>query len=449
MAKESTQYRILCPKNNQSERTYIIKVLFEDYLGLKCNINFNNDVTDYIIEFGENRIVFEDHFFKHFVDELSYLSSENIPESFSKLSGDALPVIFGREIIEINTNEIRCGLDIFASSFFLLTRWEEFVLPKRSDGLRCDENATFLVKNGLANRPIVNEYLNLIIDFFAHFNIKLQPSRNFTIFQTHDVDWVHLSTFTALLKNIRKMVLSQKLYRKSWLIFWKYLYYRLTFSNPFDSFGDFMDFSDRYELKNAFYFKTCTKGEKGYTYDYNDRGVKNIIANILRRGHQIGFHPSENTHQNENQIKVEYERLTKISSEAKGGRQHHLLYDSNTLKTWDRFKLGYDSGYGFQFRNGFRCGICFDFPVFDVYKREQLALREIPFLIMDTAFLRKKSSPAEMLKESKEIIDIVRKYNGILCTVWHTNMFKTLERKKYVETYYRIIQYALNENRKA
>jgi hypothetical protein len=446
MSKNKITFKVLCPDNNHPERIYIIKLFLEDFLGMKCIINFKKDISDYKIEFGNKRIIFEDHFFYPHTEELSYIALSNIPESYSTLMSKNIPIIYGRDFIEMDTNEIRCGLDIFASSFFLLTRWEEFVLPKRADGLRCDENDLFVVKNNLAERPLVNEYLILLTDFFAHLGLELKPIREFTVFQTHDVDWVHLSTFGELLKNLKNMVIQRKLYRKSWIIFWRYMYYRLTFINPFNSFDDFMNFSDSHGLKNSFYFKTCIKGEKGATYAYNDSRTIKAIKNIESRGHMVGFHPSENTYTNETQFQIENNRLLEISPLAKGGRLHHLLYHSESFKTWDKFKLGYDSGYGFQFRNGFRCGTCFDFPIFDIYERQQLTLREIPYVIMDTAFVRKESTPAEMEKESRELIDIVKKFNGMLCTVWHTNMFKTIERKKYMKSYYNIIKYALNVN---
>ena len=221
------------------------------------------------------------------------------------------------------------------------------------------------------------------------------------------------------------------------------MYYRITLTNPFDPFDELMDFSDSFGLKNSFYFKACIPEEKGATYKYNDPRVIKVIKNIEKRGHRIGFHPSENTALNEEQFCIEYNRLEEVSSGVRGGRQHHLLYHSDSFSTWDKCKLEYDSGYGFRYRNGFRCGTCYDFPLFDVFSREKLCLREVPFTIMDSVFVRKQSSAYEMEEEAKRIVDIIKRYNGIFCTVWHTNMFNTVERRKYKEIYYKIIRYAI------
>ncbi len=445
MGKHKNIFKVLCPNNNHSERIYIISLLLEDYLGIRCDISFENKISDYNLIFDNRRIIIEDHFFNYYTEELSYLTLESIPESYSILKSKNLPIIYGRDLIKFNVNEIYCGIDIFASSFFLLTRWEEFILPKRKDGLRCDEYDLFLIKHKLYKRPLVNEYLDILSSFFSYFHVNVNITRKFNIFQTHDVDWLYLSTYKDLSINLKKLISSQKLYKKAFVSFFSYLYYRLNAMNPFDSFDDFMQFSEVVGLKNHFYFKMCDKNEKGSTYHFDDRRTKDTIISIIDRGHYIGFHPSENCTNNSTQFNLELKRLLEIAPNAKGGRQHHLIYQSDTLKTWNNNNLAYDSGYGFQEHNGFRCGICYDFPVFDVYSREKLNLYEIPYVLMDTVFLRNRSTITEMLKEAKEIIDTVKKHNGTLCTVWHTNLFKTLERKKYINTYFELIKYAVNE----
>lgn len=445
MGEHLNAINVSCPDNNHSERIYIIKLLLEGYLGINCIINFENEISDYIIEFENKRIIIEDHFFNQYVENLSYLNVKSIPLGYKMLISKNLPIIYGRDLNEVDCNEIRCGLDIFASSFFLLTRWEEFVLPKRKDKLRCDENDLFLIKNNFYKRPLVNEYLDLLVDFFSTLEISIGTKRAFTVFQTHDVDWLYLSSFSDLIKNLYALIVNNKLYKKAILIFLRYLYYRLSAINPFDSFDDFMDFSETVGLKNSFYFKMCDQTEIGATYTYSDIRTKQAVQNIISRGHNIGFHPSENCTGNREQFDIEHSRLLKLAPNAIGGRQHHLIYQKNTLNAWNENNLKYDSGYGFQHRNGFRCGICYEFPVFDVFLRKELDLVEVPFVIMDAVFLRNKKTEMEMLQESKDLINVVKKYHGTLCTIWHTNLFKTVERKKYINTYFSIIRYALSE----
>ena len=97
--------------------------------------------------------------------------------------------------------------------------------------------------------------------------------------------------------------------------------YKLRLTNPFDSFAELMDISERYNFRNSFYFKTCLRSEKGYTYDITEAFVKERLHTILSRGHYVGFHPSENTFYNNIQFTSEVERLQSVLSShiIKGG----------------------------------------------------------------------------------------------------------------------------------
>ena len=66
---------------------------------------------------------------------------------------------------------------------------------------------------------------------------------------------------------------------------------------------------------------------------------------------------------------------------------------------------------------GFRCGSCYEFPVFDVENRKQLDLTEMPLLVMDTDMMS-----MDMEKAGRLISDIkseVEKYNGQFVFLWH------------------------------
>lgn len=438
---------ITAPNNNVQERSYIIELICGVFLGMDFRISFDDMINDTVIRAGGAQIIIEDHFFNNFPESLSYLSLENVPSTCERLSALDLPIIFGRDYIDIGEDIIICGLDIFASSFFCLTRWEEFVLPRAGNGVVCDESKLFSVRNHLEKRPVVNEYIDLLSNFFKHFSFDVRPLRDFRVMQTHDVDWLYLSDFPTLFSNLKRMIGDQGLLMKSILTLMHYTYYRIRGENPFDSFADFMDYSEKLGLKNSFYFKMCAEGDRGATYSFDDRRLASTVDSIKDRGHFLGFHPSENCVNDSKQFELELERLLRIAPDAQGGRQHHLLYCEDTLPLWAKNKLGYDSGSGFQYRNGFRSGICYEYQVFDIFSRKPLKLLEIPFVLMDSVFVRKKYGSEQMLKECKEIVDTVRGHNGTLCTVWHTNLYKVVGRKKFIKTYQEIIKYATSDNK--
>lgn len=178
-------------------------------------------------------------------------------------------------------------------------------------------------------------------------------------------------------------------------------------------------------------------------WDITEPFVMERLHTILSRGHYVGFHPSENTFYNNIQFTSEVERLQSVlpSHIIKGGRNHGLFYGNETFTQWNSAHIEYDSGYGFQFYNGFRCGCCYPFRVFDLFERKTLSLLEIPFVCMDSVVIRNHFTPNQMFEDMKQVIDEVYKYQGTVCLNFHSNMINTLEFKKYKKIYIALVEY--------
>ena len=142
--------KITCHNDNIQERKYAIDILFHTLLGIPNDayeIALEDDVTSYIIEFRDSKVIVEDHFFRHFSDPLSYLSINNIPSELNYFQAldKKIPIIYGEDKFENEEGTTTIGLDVFASTFFMLTRWEEALLGREKKG-DCDESLLFAVK---------------------------------------------------------------------------------------------------------------------------------------------------------------------------------------------------------------------------------------------------------------------------------------------------------------
>lgn len=435
--------RIKCPNNNIQERKYIIDVLLNQFLGVDYVLDFSDTESGYVLQCSGRILIIEDHFFSNFPRPMEYMARSNIPEKalLWETKTGCFPIIYGRNFFSEENDVIVCGLDIFASSFFLLTRWEEYLLGRTAKG-KCKESELFLIKNGLYKRPIVNEYCSLLKYFIGKIGQCSVSPHKFNVMLTHDVDRCYLTSASVLGYNIFQLIRRHNC-KKAFLILLRYLNYKTRKINPFDSFDELMDIGDKYHFRISFYFKACLQNEKGYTYDVSEPFVSERIHRILSRGHDVGFHPSENTFCNDEQFFTELQRLKTevLPYPVSGGRNHGLFYGNGTFRQWDQNCMKYDSGFGFQYFNGFRCGCCYPFKTFDLFSRKELGITEIPFLCMDSVTIRNKFTPDEMFADIKEVIDEVNKHQGTLCLNFHSNMINTLEFMKYKKVYIKIVSY--------
>lgn len=432
------------PANNVPERLYAIEVLFKELLNMDYNVVEEKDQAEsLVIQAGDKVIAFEDHFWRHHLEPNSYLSKTNIPHCIINLSSFAaleIPIIYGEDKYLVEEKRTLCGLDILASTFFMLTRWEEYVLGRKDTG-KCKEDDLLCVKAGYARVPVVHVYEEFLKYLLNKADIEVKCNRKFAIKTTHDVDRCYLTGWRELFDNARR-VYARGNKPQAWKIVKDYIWFKIHFRNPFDTYGFFMDYAEQIGIKDEFYFKCCEANELGTTYQIEDEEVQRFIKCIKKREHNIGFHPSESTFLSHSQFAREVEKLI-LGAQPTSliGRNHMLLITPSTYRDWEMAHTDFVSNYGFQARNGFRCGIAVPFTIFDFEQRRMLNLLEIPFEVMDTVMLRNKPSFDEALSDIFDIIRIVKEYKGTLCTNWHTNVYNMRAMIGYKQVYPKMIEY--------
>ena len=447
--------RIYISPNNTPEKKYIISVLLMEFLGLEYSIEFHN-AKEYLISFSDSRIIFEDSFWgKNKTDD--YLKLENIPSKIGYIknnftSGKELPIIYGSEKMVVENKTIVLGLDIFASSFFLLTRWEEYVNKVRDNLDRFPGKESVAFKNNFIDRPIVNEYIEFLWSLLKYLGYNGErKKRCYKIIPTVDVD--HLFSYNkffhiarrplSLIKNEaapnKSVSLNKKVQiSKAWEYLNGYCKVKLKYSpDPFDNYSKLLDDSEMNNSKTYFFF--LSGFNKIYDVDapIADKRLTKIINLIKSRGHHIGFHPGFDTYNNSEIWKEAKHRLEKfVESETLWGRQHYLRFDvPKTWQIWEENKMQWDSSMGYSDVTGFRCGSCYEFTVFDVVKREKFKLKEYPLLIMDVTLHNIGLTIDDAIKNVNKIKENVKKYNGDFVFLWHNSSFNLNKWKNYQKVY--------------
>jgi hypothetical protein len=446
--------QLTCPNNNMPERTYAINALLSDVLGCNRNnysVQFKDDVHNYELNVDGKAYTIEDHFFNRFVEPLSYLKLENIPGKLNFFHGLGLelPIIYGEDKFVQKENGAVIGLDIFASTFFMLTRWEESLLGREEKG-DCDESQLFCVRRGIHQRPIVNEYADFIRKLL--FSETSFSTRIYEVVLSHDVDGFLTPTWFQIAKDIVKQTIHGAPKNKVLNLTWKEeIKYKRAFPSAYSQFELYTALTEKYNIPEWFYFKVCGKGETEATYLFDDKQTIDVVENLKRKNNPnfvLGFHPSQNIFGKKEQWNKEVSRITDLIKETPSiGRNHHLLYNHETLRMWESMANSpLDiSNCVFHYRHGFRSGVCVPYHLFDLYQRRVMSLVEHPCQIMDTVirYNGKTKSEDERWDDIQTIIKQVRKHQGELVLTWHIY----IRNKKLIQDYYhwseKVIQYAV------
>ena len=447
---------ITCPNNNISERTYAIETLIVDVMGCKQEdyvIQFKDDVNDYELSSPNIKLIIEDHFFNHFKEPLSYLNLSNIPTRLNWFHGLGLelPMIYGEDKYIQNEKNVIVGLDVFASTFFMLTRWEESLLGREEKG-DCDETQLFAVKHGIFNRSIVNEYAAFVRKLFP-LDLPISK-RNYKVALSHDVDGFLTPTWIRIAKDAVKQTIHGAPKNKVLVLTWKEeIKYKRAFPTAFDQFEWYTKLCEKYNIPEWFYFKVCGRGETEATYLYDDKQTKEIVERLKRKNNPnfvFGFHPSQNMFGKKQQWDKELSRITALLQKKPTiGRNHHLLYNHETLRLWESIADNplHISNCVFHKRHGFRSGVCVPYRIYDLYQRRVMNLIEHPCQIMDTVirYDEKVKSEIERWQDVQTAIDFVKQYQGELVLTWHIY----IRNKKLIQDYFqwceKVVRYAVDK----
>lgn len=448
--------KVLLPDNHHAERSYITRVLLEEFLGLVISITYSptSNKTKITLENGR-QLYIDDHFFHAFPSPLSYLRQENIPASIARISRSGcpflpeedLPVIYGQPSVNAEAETIHCGVDVFASAFFMLTRWEEYVREERDVHGRFPAKVSLAFKGNFLHRPIVNEMTEMLWAMLVHLGIEQQrKSRRFELMLTHDVDYPLLwnSPFD-LLRKMGGSLLKRQDPAEAWYYFKNYF---ATLSDrtkdPFNTFGYLMDLAEQQGLSAHFFFLCKGKHPFDNPHSLPQPFIRELMQELVTRGHHIGFHPSYETFQQPELFQQELHILENLAGQpVRIGRQHFLRFEApTTWQIWEDNGMDWDSTVYYAEAAGFRCGCCRVFPVFNFLTRKVLALREVPLSAMEVTWLKYlKSSPDAMLGELQSMAQTIRRYNGTMVLLWHNSMFLP-EWEAWRGVYKELVEYA-------
>ncbi len=405
---------IKVPFSYPKERAYIIDVLFGKFLGLDYRIKTEDRSNILISLDGVKSIILPDILFK--CPEEKWLTLDSLPEQplhiwdahslglNCRLTSYQIPIIYGYHneksspFLKIkDTGSIKLPIDILGSAFFMLTRYEEIANRKRDSYNRFQAQSSIAYQEGFLDRPIVNEYLEILWSCLSHLwqGLKRVP-RKYNLFLSHDVD-IPLISNKATFSQYIKGCVGDLIKRKSFSLAKKRLIARIDSKHgkydrdPFNTFEFMMNISERKGVKSTFNFMCVVEDlEIKLRYDLENQWIQNLISTINLRGHKIGFHPNLNTYKNIKKTSAEFTKLHSmclklgISQKKWGGRQHRLQWENPvTWQIWNDLGLDYDSTLTFAEKPGFRCGVCYEYPVFNLLKRDRLKLNERPLIVME------------------------------------------------------------------
>lgn len=419
--------------------SYVLKNFFAVYKIKPMNIDIGYG-TD---EVGKIWIKRNDN---HYFEYHEVLNLRNIIwKEWKKVK---IPFLFDNkntgDIISMNKGNIIINYDIVASSFYLLTNWQEYISQSKDDYGRFSYSDSLQYQLQISEIPVVNYYFDILRDAIeTGYNINLiqdlWEKKSFSVCLTHDIDLCE----SAWIQGSYREFIKGRIFSPIKLITKK-----IITNDDWFNFDKIIEIERYYKVNSTFMFLANSESKNGIpNADYNISHPKyrKTLVLILKNKSEVAIHGSIGTHKNTDLLKSEIERT---SANIKGNRFHFLLYDVySTPEVLTQSGLKYDSTLYFAETCGFRNSYCFPFYLYDIKNNLTTDIIEIPLTVMDVTFEKKylNISQEEALQKMINLANEIEKFGGCFTLLWHNTSFSDYKYKGWKEIYCKFLEFAIEK----
>ncbi len=407
--------------NNHTARSeFVFEFIFKEQFGIVFKIT--NDIQEFE-NYDSTKINYSSHRLQSglFIYNYGLLEDDSlkkVPVTVSEIQG--VNVLFPSENCDL-------GFDLFSASFYMLSRYEEY-LPFTEDKygrFKAEDSLAF--KNGFLEIPIIDAGINLLA---KSLNLQADNSK-FQALLTYDIDVAYKYKGRSFKRNLGSTA-------KDFLkLDFKNILQRLQVflklkKDPWDIYEELKESLTNNNLESIYFFLVGESSEYDRNLDYNNPGMIHLIKEVSHFT-EIGIHPSFASNKSKIKVVAEKQRLEFIANKnVQKSRQHYLKLDFP--KTY--FKLieaGITEDYsmGYPDCTGFRAGTCKPFYFYDLKNESTTNLRVFPITCMEVTFMNyEKLPPEKALMKILNLMQTVYNYRGIFISIWHNENLSSSGKSK-------------------
>lgn len=406
---------VLIYSTKTSERLkYILKYIFKDIYGLEYRLIHTIDefkASEFIkINYSQEQIDGAIH-----IKPADLLFETDILQKKIEVGiWDNLKVFFETE------KSADVPFDIFSASFYLISRYEEYLPFSADQHGRFEANQSLAYKNNFLYDPIIDQWackLALVIKSkYPSFTIC---DRVFKYISTIDIDNAYaylykgtVRTIGAAMRDLIKLNADENKKRIETIKGEK---------DPFDTYGYLYEIHNKYGINPIWFFLVGNYS----TYDKNlpldNEAFQNLIKEISINA-EVGIHPSYESNKDFNQLEKEYSYIKEITGKpVTKSRQHYLkLMINETYRNLIKLGIKEDYTMGYATEVGFRAGTCTPFNFYDLYAEKETNLKIFPFQVMDATLNQYlKLDVDAAIEKVSMLINKVKQVKGTFISLWH------------------------------
>lgn len=414
---------LLYSPHDSARLKYIVAYIFDQLLQIPAQVTSSipdfTQFSGYRINYSKERIeggtmlrlqpanlLFENH-----------IGEQNV--STALLEGK--PIIYGVP----PGNDL--AFDPLAASFFVLSRYEEYLEYVPDEHGRYSAVHSWMYRNNCLKTPIVWEWVQLLLQALKkHYPRLSYKSPGYHFAPTYDVDipWAFRHRGPRGIARFAKELLTLNIP----LLHARWQYWLGRTNDPYDTFDLLRDLHQRRELSTRFFFLLGTPSRQDVNPSPRSAAYQELIQSIASWA-AIGIHPSYQSFHRKDKLSREINTLQNISNQSiTHSRQHYLRFNlPTTYRQLIDAGIQHDYSMGFADSIGYRAGTSEAFPWFDVEKNTATTLTIHPFAAMEVSLKQyEAASPVAAQEQLLQMQKYSQQHGLTFSTLWHNSSFSTV-----------------------
>jgi hypothetical protein len=420
---------------------YIFSLIFDNILSTHCS--FTNSADEFMAYDG----IKLSYAHQPVADEIFFSANHLLFETGIKEQNISFVNFDGSKAFFPNyDNRAALPFDPFSASFYLVSRYEEYLPYLKDKYDRFDARESIAYKYHFLEKPLVNIWAEKIAEIIKQrYPAFTRRKKHYKFIPTIDIDLFYAYRLKGILRTCGGYIksLSERDYKG---IIERTKVLSGIMKDPFDTYEFQYKIHKRYNLSPIYFILVADYGQYDKNIPHHNREFQSSIKSLGDYA-EIGIHPSYASNNNSKKLKTEINRLSKIlNKDITKSRQHflklNLPYTYRNLINYD-IKEDYSLGYASEI--GFRGSICTAFNFYDLDMDVETNLILHPFAFMEGTLKDYRNITHEDAVEFvKPIISNVKDVNGTLITLWHNESLSNQKRwLGWNRTYEEIIKLAV------
>lgn len=397
---------------------YILNLIFRDILHIdfeliydlkefekrsEAKINYSDLKMDDALSINPSALLFESGIFLQSIDMKEW---------------QRLPIFF------TETSTIDFPFDPFAMTFYLVSRYEEYLEPIPTDfHERFPAEESLAYAHGFLNQPLVNQIAIKIKEKIEQKFPSIHfPLTDFEYTPTFDIDSAFAYLGKGIIRNTGGLIKSILELRFGKVIE-RFRVLTGLIDDPYEIFDFLLENCSNNNLNPIIFVNLGKYGKYDKNISLNNPRLIKLLKKLGEK-FTVAIHPSYKSNSDIAILENEIGKLKKITKkEVTQSRQHYLKSTfPETYRNLIELGIKEDYSLGYASHVGFRASICTPFKFYDLLKEEETDLMILPFAFMDGTFTEYLDlSATQSLEIIKELAENIKEVGGQLISIWHNS----------------------------